>query len=383
MCLLPGDILSMPPKKLPESIPYPPERFVVEVFSELPEHTVRERWNHLNVILRLSMLTGLQMQLDATLNLLSDMAAEIASFEKALIYFWDEAQEQMQLRIARAAGVAVTVPEELAASNVLNHWAIKHGRPLLVGKAHHPQADALLEAVGAVSALAVPLFVSSRVMGSLQFFSPEKDYFTKEDAQLLWIMSLVAENLLTREYANEGLMRFAFTDYLTGLKTRGYFEQQLELEFKRAERRRQKFALLMIDIDHFKQLNDTFGHHVGDQVLRDVTSILMKDMREVDTVARYGGEEFVIILPETTEAGAVYVAQRLRRAVEQTKFFAGSPHAIQHLTISIGIAVYDKDAQFKRDLIEFADAALYAAKRSGRNSVVCYSQLQGQEREVS
>lgn len=97
--------------------------------------------------------------------------------------------------------------------------------------------------------------------------------------------------------------------YLTGLKTRGYFEQQLDLEIKRSERKIQKFALLMIDIDHFKQLNDRYGHHVGDQVLRDVCAILRKDMREMDTVARYGGEEFVIILPETGAAGALYVAQ--------------------------------------------------------------------------
>src|SRR5262249_8182116 len=157
--------------------------------------------------------------------------------------------------------------------------------------------------------------------------------------------SLVAENLLTREYASEGLLRFAFTDYLTGLRTRGYFEQQLELEFKRAERRQQKFGLLMIDIDNFKNLNDTYGHHVGDHVLRGVASILMKDMREIDTVARYGGEEFVIILPETTQAGAIYVAERLRRRVEQAKFNAGLPRPIQHLTISIGIAVYDQDSR--------------------------------------
>jgi diguanylate cyclase (GGDEF)-like protein len=110
----------------------------------------------------------------------------------------------------------------------------------------------------------------------------------------------------------------------------------------------------------------------------------MKDMREVDTVARYGGEEFVIILPETTETGAVFVAQRLRRAVDQAKFFAGSPHSVQHLTISIGVAVYDTDAQFKRDLIEFADAALYAAKHAGRNRVMCYSELSAKQgREVS
>jgi diguanylate cyclase (GGDEF)-like protein len=356
---------------------------VVEVFSELNEETIRNRWQHLNVILRLSMLTGLQMQLEATLNMLCDMAAEIAPFDKALVFFWDENQDQVQLRMMRGFGEKNKI-EGTPNGNVLNFWSVKYARPLLVSRGHNLQADSLLDQVKAETALSIPLFASNRVIGSLQLFCGSTQNFKTEDAQLLWILSLVAENLLTREYANEGLLRFAFTDYLTGLRSRGYFEQQLELEFKRAERRRQKFALLMIDIDHFKILNDTFGHHVGDQVLRDVASILMKDMREVDTVARYGGEEFVIILPETTETGAHYVAQRLRRGVEEAKFFAGSPQAIQHLTISIGIAVFDKDAQFKRDLIEFADAALYAAKRSGRNRVVCYSELTGQEqREVS
>jgi diguanylate cyclase (GGDEF)-like protein len=363
---------------------FPPERFVAEVFSELDEDTIQQRWQHLNVILRLSMLTGLQMQLEATLNLLSDMAAEICPFDSALVYFWDEGAEHMELRLLRGIPKGSNITAEISTGNVLNLWAVKYGRPLLITRGHHLQADALLGVMNSGSALAVPLFVSNRVMGSLQFFSSRQNAFQREDAQLLWILSLVSENLLTREYANEGLLRFAFTDYLTGLKTRGYFEQQLELEFKRSERRRQKFALLMIDIDHFKHLNDTFGHHVGDQILRDVSSILMKDMREVDTVARYGGEEFVIILPETTEAGAIYVAQRLRRTVEQAKFFAGSPHEIQHLTISIGVAVYDTDAQFKRDLIEFADAALYAAKHAGRNRVVAYSGLAQQaQKEVS
>jgi diguanylate cyclase (GGDEF)-like protein len=360
----------------------PPERFVVEVFSELRPETIQKRWEDVNVILRMSMLSGLQMQLEATLNLLCDMTADMSSFDRVMVYFWDEGRELMELRIAR--NVEKQTGAEVATGNILNFWAIKYGRPLLVEQGHNAQSDALMQVVGAASALVVPLFVSNRVMGSLQLFRTGADHpFTKEDAQLLWILSLVAENLLTREYANEGLLRFAFTDYLTGLRTRGYFEQQLELEFKRAERKQQKFALLMIDIDHFKVLNDTFGHHVGDQLLRDVTSILMKDMREVDTVARYGGEEFVIILPETTETGAVFVAQRLRRAVDQAKFFAGSPHSVQHLTISIGVAVYDTDAQFKRDLIEFADAALYAAKHAGRNRVMCYSELSKQGREVS
>jgi diguanylate cyclase (GGDEF)-like protein len=366
--------------EVPQIGSLPPERFVVEVFSELNRQTVYNRWQHLNVILRLSMLTGLQMQLEATLNLMCDMTAEIAGFDRAVIYFWDENREHVEVRVARGFPHGSKEMESSPNGNVLNFWAIKYSRPLLVTRGHNLEVDALLDQVGANSALAVPLFASNRVIGSLQLFSYAYDGFSTEDAQLLWILSLVAENLLTREYANEGLLRFAFTDYLTGLRTRGYFEQQLELEIKRAERKRQKFSLLMIDIDHFKQLNDTFGHHIGDQVLRDIASILMKDMREVDTVARYGGEEFVVILPETAATGAAYVAERLRRSVEQAKFFAGSPQSIQHLTISIGIAVFNTDAQFKRDLIEFADAGLYAAKRQGRNRVVCYSEVSGQQK---
>jgi diguanylate cyclase (GGDEF)-like protein len=376
--------LSMVSNESTQPAPFPPERFVAEVFSELDEQTIRNRWQHLNVVLRLSMLSGLQMQLEATLNLLCDMAGEIAPFERALVYFWDEGAEHMELRLLRGFSKNTSAVTEISTGNIVNLWTVKYGRPLIIEQGHHVEVDVLLNIMNAGSALAVPLFVSNRVMGSVQLFSSRQNAFHREDAQLLWILALVSENLLTREYANEGLLRFAFTDYLTGLRTRGYFEQQLELEFKRAERRKQKFALLMIDIDYFKRLNDTFGHHVGDQMLRDVSSILMKDMREVDTVARYGGEEFVIILPETTQAGALYVAQRLRRAVEQAKFFAGSPHEIQHLTISIGVAVYDSDAQFKRDLIEFADAALYAAKHAGRNRVIAYSELAEQtKREVS
>jgi diguanylate cyclase (GGDEF)-like protein len=360
----------------PES--FPPDRFVVEVFSELREDTIRRRWHEVNTILRLSMLTGLPMQLDAALSMLCDFAAEIVTYDSALVYFWEETSEQMLLRGTR--GVE-RVSESLSRGNVLNFWVNKYSRPMMLSRGYLPQADAVLAEMGAGTVLVVPLVVNNRTLGSMQLFAGASAAFSDEDAQLLWILALVSENMLNREQANEGLLTFAFTDYLTGLKTRGYFEQQLELEIKRCERKKAPLTLLMIDIDFFKPLNDRYGHHVGDQVLRDVSSLLTKDMREIDTVARYGGEEFVIILPETSAASAVRVAQRLRRSVENAKFFAGSSSAVEQLTISIGIATYPHDARFKRDLIECADAALYDAKSRGRNQVMMYSDLQ--QREVS
>ena len=357
----------------PSSGSYPAEQFVVEVFSELREETVQRRWSEINVLLRLAILSGLQMQLQPTLQLLCDFAQEMVCCDQVLAYFFNEEQEHVELYVAR--GLEPPIAEAWQHGNVLNFWAAKFSKPLLIARGRTPQADAFLDSMSAVSALVIPLTVSNHVLGSLQFFSARPDAYHEEDAQLLWIASLVAENLLTREYANEGLIRFAFTDYLTGLKTRGYFEQQLELEIKRAERKKSPLSLLMIDIDFFKSLNDRYGHHVGDQILRDVAAILVKDMREIDTVARYGGEEFVIILPDTNGPGAALVAQRLRKAVEQARFFAGSARVIERLSISVGVAVFDSDAQFKRDLIEFSDAALYAAKGQGRNRVILYSEL--------
>lgn len=355
---------------------FPPDRFIVEVFSELGEDTIRRRWHEVNTILRLSMLTGLAMQLEPALSMLCDFAAEIVAYDVALVYFWDESSEQMLLRVARG----MDAPSEgLTRGNILNFWVNKYGRPLLLDHGAHPQADAVLDEMGARSALVVPLVVNNRTLGSMQFFSRTPAALTREDAQLLWILALVSENMLSREHANEELLTFAFTDYLTGLKTRGYFEQQFELELKRCERKKAPLALIMIDIDFFKQLNDRFGHHVGDQVLRDIASLLTKDMREIDTVARYGGEEFVIILPETSAAAAMRVAQRIRRSVESARFFAGSSTTVEQLTISLGVAVYPEDSRFKRDLIECSDAALYEAKSRGRNQVRMFSEIQRRE----
>lgn len=347
------------------------EMFAVDVFSELPEEMIQRRSREVNVLLRMSMLSGLDMQMDATLNLICDLASEVVEYDRGACFLWDDEQQVMHMRVTR--NMEEQDPTIFTRANVLNYWATKSQRPLLINAGLNSDTDSLLANLHAESILVIPLFVQNRVVGSLQLFANERGRFRAEDAQLLWVLALVAENLLTRDYGNEALLRFAFTDFLTGMRTRGYFEQQLELEVKRAERRGSPLAMLMLDLDHFKILNDTYGHHVGDQLLRDVSTLLMKDMREVDTVARYGGEEFVILMPDTSERDATQVAQRLRRSISSAKFFAGTPDRIEHLSISIGIAVFPQDAQFKRDLIENSDAALYEAKARGRDQVVVYS----------
>ena len=140
--------------------------------------------------------------------------------------------------------------------------------------------------MGAARVLVLPLFVHNRVVGAMQLFGEREDSFSQEDVQLLWILSLVSESMLARDYSNESLLRTAFTDFLTGLKTRGYFEQQLDLELARAGRRGTPVALLMIDIDHFKPLNDRYGHQAGDAYLAAVANVIERNVRRAGDMAR-------------------------------------------------------------------------------------------------
>lgn len=179
-----------------------------------------------------------------------------------------------------------------------------------------------------------------------------------------------AEQLaLELQQANSSLRELAYRDGLTGLYNFRYFQKVLEGELRRALRYKRDVALLMVDIDFFKKVNDTFGHPVGDEVLQKVGRVIIHLVRSCDIVARYGGEEFAIVLPETGCKGAKVLAQRIRRGIEQEGIDTeGRPISV---TISVGIAATDMSEQAlsRVALIECSDQALYMAKQNGRNRV--------------
>ena len=158
----------------------------------------------------------------------------------------------------------------------------------------------------------------------------------------------------------------AFTDHLTGLANRRHFERQLEREITRTLRYTRPFCLLLLDIDHFKQVNDTYGHEAGDEAIRRLAKILQAGTRGIDTAARIGGEEFAVILTETEFSAGLEVAERLRLTIK-----AEDIPAVRRLTASFGVAEFPLCAQTGRDLIAVADAAMYEAKRQGRDRIVC------------
>jgi diguanylate cyclase (GGDEF)-like protein len=178
---------------------------------------------------------------------------------------------------------------------------------------------------------------------------------------------LAVQSLLTRQ--NRRLVEMATTDELTGLKNRRRFNEDLSLHAGLTSRSRVPLSLLMIDVDHFKRFNDSFGHLAGDEVLRAVAMTLRASIRQHDIVARYGGEEFVVLLPATEEWPACEAAMRVRSAVEQQTVI------MRTVTASIGVATMLGDPEEDGELVSQADQALYLAKRSGRNCVRHFREL--------
>lgn len=173
----------------------------------------------------------------------------------------------------------------------------------------------------------------------------------------------------------EELMSETITDALTGLHNFRYFQTYLKNEIRRASRYAHPFALLIADIDHFKNFNDKNGHPMGNVILKQVASILKESLREDSFIARYGGEEFVIVLPETDLHGAKAASEHLRKAIEASLFPGQNHQPGGKLTISLGGATFPRDSEVSSQLIEKADRALYAAKSSGRNCTVWAEEL--------
>jgi len=170
--------------------------------------------------------------------------------------------------------------------------------------------------------------------------------------------------------ANEQLALLSRTDSLTQLNNRGYWEESASQEFRRLQRSGADASLVMFDIDHFKRVNDGYGHPAGDDAIRNTARVLRETIRATDIAGRYGGEEFVIVLVETDVDGAMVLAERLRNAIEAMTVIH-EDYKIQ-FTISLGVAQWDPELVSHEQWIDFADQALYEAKESGRNQVVLF-----------
>ncbi len=227
----------------------------------------------------------------------------------------------------------------------------------------------------------LPLMRQAELIGSLNLGSAQLDRFSSSRGtffldRLAAILSICLENALNLER----LKLVGLTDYLTGLSNRRYFEARCQEDIAHARRHNQPLACMFLDIDHFKHINDTFGHLTGDKVLGEIARLIRQELRNGDIVARYGGEEFVVLMPQTTSRHAHDIAERIRAALA-SKPVQPLPGKTIPVTLSIGISALPEkhaasDATVAQEMLGGADAALYKAKQTGRNRIVIWDAAQ-------
>ena len=221
------------------------------------------------------------------------------------------------------------------------------------------------------SVLVLPLIRGEQVMGAITLAASKTGAFATQTRDMLGVISNQVTVSLQNARLYQSMEQRATTDGLTGLTNHRSFQERLEQLHALSERTGHSYSVILTDIDHFKSINDTYGHPVGDQVLKRVSAMLVGRVRKVDIVARYGGEEFVLVLPDTDGTGAAHFANRLREDI--AAMTVASEHGSFSVTISMGVAQFPRDGKDRQSLIERADQALYQAKAGGRNRVEQWS----------
>ncbi len=213
------------------------------------------------------------------------------------------------------------------------------------------------------------------IIGALAASSTSEKLCTK-DAEYLSLLTRQASITIEKANSYAQMLQYATLDALTGLNNRRQFETRLSQETATAKRKNKPLCCIMLDIDHFKKVNDTYGHAAGDCVLKNVANVIANELREYDIASRYGGEEFCILLPDTKIEEAEFVAKRLRAAVEKTDIDVPDL-GVLNVTISVGVSKFEKNYENPEILHQKADIALYEAKHGGRNRVVVYNSAMG------
>ncbi len=252
-------------------------------------------------------------------------------------------------------------------------WVAQEGMPIVlpdvsqdkryVAKREH---DSSLEAE---SLICVPIRSKGNILGVFEIIKKTSSgSFTKDDLALFLRLVDHAAIAIEMTTVYQKMAEISVTDDLTKLFNTRYLNRTLELEINRSNRHRTSLSLIFMDIDHFKGINDNYGHLIGSKLLVEIGQILIQCLRTIDIVARYGGDEFVMALPQTPPTAALNIAERIRKAVEQNIFLKKEGYSL-HMTASFGVASYPESAKSKEDLLRLADEAMYRVKNQTRNGV--------------
>jgi len=347
----------------------------METYVTKNNEAITRRAEQLSALNKVAVTVNATLGINETLNEVMKCAVEIVNAQAAAIVLFDAESrrfaEKYTLGLSshfvknmsfRRGGLA-----DDAFKN--NHYILSNDRP---GSQY--QLSKLARDEGIVSFICLPLVSHKRRLGVLYLYFHHRQEFFSDEYDLLSTLSHIATGAIGNAHLHTRAVTRSMTDALTHLFNRREFMPRLEQELLRSQRSQHPFTIIMADIDHFKTINDSYGHTTGDMVLTELAQIFMTLTRDVDMVARYGGEEFIFLLPGIADDIGFNIAERIRAAVENLQLHVKN-HAPFHVTISLGISCFPKTAHNENELIEHADKALYAAKNKGRNQTVIFSDM--------
>ncbi|MBU5637600.1 sensor domain-containing diguanylate cyclase [Geomonas sp. Red69] len=328
---------------------------------------------------RLMSLTDTLLQIDSK-DLLYESILKIASdlieATQGSIMLIDKDGVGMQIVFTLGMTLNIARCLQLKVGKGIAGMVAKTGQPLLVNDVEKDSRVAMANRLRfkSKSLICIPLKLKEKVIGVLNL-SDKKNLrpFTHSDLQLLTSFANLASLMIERTEVLEESERFeqlSVTDPLTGLYNRRFLKSRLEEELNRSIRQGLNLTVIFIDLDFFKSYNDLCGHLAGDEALKLTADIIKDSLREMDIVARYGGEEFCAVLPGTSKAEAMIVAERIRFEIESKRFPGESDIPLRRLTASLGVASFPEDGRTFNDLVHASDIALYEAKARGRNRIV-------------
>lgn len=288
---------------------------------------------------------------------------------RALLFLVDVQKEELVL--SASGGESGSVRIKAKKGDVFDRWVLRYRKPLMIediGTDFRFPADDAEEAKGSFASLiAAPLVSENKMVGVLRIDSRNASSYVQDDLRLLGIIADLGAVAIENAHLYSRTQELAIRDSLTGLFVRRYFLERLKGELARAARKKGALSLLLLDIDHFKDYNDEYGHAAGDLVLKFLARQLVSMVREGDMVVRFGGEEIGILLYDTGAEAAVKEAERIRKVIRSKPIvFRRRQNSI---SVSIGIAVYPEDAVLEEELIRVADERLYKAKALGRDRI--------------
>lgn len=315
--------------------------------------------SELEILFEVSRMIQTTLKKEEVFERLLDLIRQAVPYESATLFLWDASAERLQAVQQRGHFVDLIGGVRFDHGEGFSGWVAKQRKPVLLtelsrGRRHD---DAVMG-----SFLSVPLVVQGDLIGVLNVSHSEPRSFDADHLRLLSLIAGQAAATIQRLLMYEDMRRLAITDDLTNICNRRHFLECLQNEIDRARRYETPFSVLFLDIDNFKEINDSFGHHVGDRILAELGSVLKYWARKSDLVARYGGEEFAILLPMTDKSRARCAAERLRVRIEKHTFYRR-----KKLTVSIGIAGFPEDGESAEQILGRVDEALYMAKQTGRN----------------